>query len=209
MQELLRVDLQRHFERFVEILVARRDVLALRPLGVRARCLHPLLLQRGAPHRSHCTAEPLRCVRTRCTEKVAGNLTAFDLLCFFVRGRRGVVADGRRLFLVRLAGVAVLALGERRWVRATHPGRHHGDANRESELPVRLVWCVRPRGGVMRCWFRASSAPLRDLLDAPTALAACCGFDLCHKYILYLYLYLYLSIRIVPRTGLAQTCKRT
>jgi hypothetical protein len=31
---------------------------------------------------------------------------------------------------------------------------------------------------------RASSAPLRDLLDAPTALAACCGFDLCHKYIL-------------------------
>ena len=27
---------------------------------------------------------------------------------------------------------------------------------------------------------RASSAPLRDLLDAPTALAACCGFDLCH-----------------------------
>ena len=37
-----------------------------------------------------------------------------------------------------------------------------------------------------------SSALLRDLLDAPTALAACCGFDLCHKYILYLYLYLYL-----------------
>ncbi len=28
---------------------------------------------------------------------------------------------------------------------------------------------------------------MRDLLDAPTALAACCGFDLCHKYILYLY----------------------
>ena len=33
-------------------------------------------------------------------------------------------------------------------------------------------------------------ALLCDLLDAPTALAACCGFDLCHKYILYLYLYL-------------------
>ncbi len=31
------------------------------------------------------------------------------------------------------------------------------------------------------------TARLRDLLDAPTALAACCGFDLCHKYILYLY----------------------
>jgi hypothetical protein len=27
----------------------------------------------------------------------------------------------------------------------------------------------------------------RDLLDAPTALAACCGFDRCHEYILYLY----------------------
>ena len=37
----------------------------------------------------------------------------------------------------------------------------------------------------------ASSALLCDLLDAPTALAACCGFDLCHKHILYLYLYLY------------------
>ena len=31
------------------------------------------------------------------------------------------------------------------------------------------------------------------LLDALTALAACCGFDLCHKYMLYLYLYLYLG----------------
>jgi hypothetical protein len=38
---------------------------------------------------------------------------------------------------------------------------------------------------------RASSAPVRDLLDAPTALAACFGFDLCHMYILYLFLYLY------------------
>ena len=35
-----------------------------------------------------------------------------------------------------------------------------------------------------------TSALLCDLSDAPTALAACCGFDLCHKYILYLYLYL-------------------
>jgi hypothetical protein len=34
-------------------------------------------------------------------------------------------------------------------------------------------------------------SPWRDLLDAPTALAACCGFDLCHNYILFLYLYLY------------------
>ena len=38
------------------------------------------------------------------------------------------------------------------------------------------------------------SALLCDLLDAPTALAACCGFNLCHKYILYLYLYLYLYL---------------
>jgi hypothetical protein len=46
------------------------------------------------------------------------------------------------------------------------------------------------------CW-RPTAGPKRDvptdLLDAPTALAACCGFDLCHKYILYLYLYLYLD----------------
>ena len=34
------------------------------------------------------------------------------------------------------------------------------------------------------------SALLCDLLDASTALAACFGLDLCHKYILYLYLYL-------------------
>ena len=39
--------------------------------------------------------------------------------------------------------------------------------------------------------YRASSALLCDLLDAPTALAACCGFDLCHKYILYFYLCAY------------------
>ena len=31
-----------------------------------------------------------------------------------------------------------------------------------------------------------------------TYLAACCGFDLCHKYILYLYLYLYFTV-IVSR----------
>ena len=28
-----------------------------------------------------------------------------------------------------------------------------------------------------------------NLLDAPTALAACCGIDLCHTYVLCLYLY--------------------
>jgi hypothetical protein len=39
--------------------------------------------------------------------------------------------------------------------------------------------------------YTVSIAPLRDLLDEPTALAACCVFDLWHKYILYLYLYLY------------------
>jgi hypothetical protein len=39
--------------------------------------------------------------------------------------------------------------------------------------------------------------PLRDLLDAPTALTACCGFDLCHKYILYLYLYLYFAADVL------------
>jgi hypothetical protein len=49
---------------------------------------------------------------------------------------------------------------------------------------------------------RASSAPLRDLLDAPTALAACCGFDLCHKYILYLYCICILPHHLrTPRNG--------
>ena len=38
----------------------------------------------------------------------------------------------------------------------------------------------------LRCLFVASSALLCALLDAPTALAACCGFDLCYKNILYL-----------------------
>ena len=46
---------------------------------------------------------------------------------------------------------------------------------------------------------RASSAPLRDVLDAPTALAACCGFDVFHKYILYLYLYCKLSVELNER----------
>ena len=42
---------------------------------------------------------------------------------------------------------------------------------------------------VMRCGdarVSVKSALLCDLLDAPTALAACCGFDLCYKYIWYL-----------------------
>ena len=38
---------------------------------------------------------------------------------------------------------------------------------------------------------------LCDLLDASTALAACCGFDLCHKYTGILYLYLYFTINTV------------
>ena len=46
--------------------------------------------------------------------------------------------------------------------------------------PVPLGDCLRPV-------FRASSALLCDLLDAPTALAACCGIDLCYKYIWYWY----------------------
>jgi hypothetical protein len=63
---------------------------------------------------------------------------------------------------------------------------------------VRLIAVYRvvvdscPRERQAQC--RASSAPLRDLLDAPTAVAACCGFDLCHKYILYLYFVFYAAI---------------
>ena len=39
----------------------------------------------------------------------------------------------------------------------------------------------------------------------PTAPAAGCGLDLCHKYIYLLYVFVY----IVPRTGLVQKCKST
>ena len=38
--------------------------------------------------------------------------------------------------------------------------------------------------GLLLTYGRAACC-VRDLLDAPTALAACCGFDLCHKHILY------------------------
>ena len=41
---------------------------------------------------------------------------------------------------------------------------------------------------------RAPSALLRNLLDAPTVIDACCGHDLCHKNVLYLYLYFWLSL---------------
>ena len=47
----------------------------------------------------------------------------------------------------------------------------------------------RPERGLARRPLFPPLPLLRDLLDAPTVLAACCGFDLCRKYILYLYLY--------------------
>ena len=44
--------------------------------------------------------------------------------------------------------------------------------------------------------------PAAYLLDAPTELAACCGFDLRHKYTLYLNLYLYFSVlRVIGGVG--------
>jgi hypothetical protein len=52
-----------------------------------------------------------------------------------------------------------------------------------------FVWCAVERG--VEDVYRSSPRVSVLLLDAPTALAACCGFDLCHKYILYLYLHLY------------------
>jgi hypothetical protein len=39
--------------------------------------------------------------------------------------------------------------------------------------------------------------------------AACCGFDLCHKYILYLYLYLYLYAIFVCSTVCNAVCMAT
>ena len=41
----------------------------------------------------------------------------------------------------------------------------------------------------------ATTAAMRNLLDAPTELAACCGFDLCHMYFVFaVHLYLYLRL---------------
>jgi hypothetical protein len=54
-------------------------------------------------------------------------------------------------------------------------------------MPIRALLCAA--GDCLGYAPACSRQRLRDLLDAPTALAACCGFDLCHKDILYLYLY--------------------
>ncbi len=40
------------------------------------------------------------------------------------------------------------------------------------------------------------------------ALAACCGFDLCHKYILYLYLYLYFARMLIRMRSAARVVAR-
>jgi hypothetical protein len=88
----------------------------------------------------------------------------------------------------RLHGVAV---GRTRLsFHVTGPWR--GDLRSDSERRYfsstwRRPSCRRDHSRQLDAQCRASSAPLRDLLDAPTALAACCGFDLYHKYILYLY----------------------
>jgi hypothetical protein len=47
----------------------------------------------------------------------------------------------------------------------------------------RLRYSERDHSRQLDAQCRASSAPLRDFLDALTALAANCGFDQCHKYI--------------------------
>ena len=84
--------------------------------------------------------------------------------------------------------------------RAHGRPRENGRGGRAGGAPD----AVRPSifGIYMYIWYfcicvvpGASSALLRDLLDAPTAPAACCGSDLCHKYILYLCLYLNLRPR--------------
>ena len=55
--------------------------------------------------------------------------------------------------------------------------------------------CVRWR--CVRCW----------QLVAGLTLAACCGFDLCHKYILYLFLYLAVfMLRARAFVGMPTTC---
>ena len=63
---------------------------------------------------------------------------------------------------------------------------------------VRLcAWVIGAGGAIVRACVVPRAAGrlcLRATCTCTTALAACCGFDLCHMYILYLYLYLYLHL---------------
>ena len=82
------------------------------------------------------------------------------------------------------AGVFLRAApGPTQAFRICVPGRRQADVP-GARCSSPAVAAVFDRFRQFDAWCRASSALLRDLPDAPTALAACCGFDLCYKYIL-------------------------
>ncbi len=74
--------------------------------------------------------------------------------------------------------------------------QRYSTPRRARQAPWQCVWLVGVLcllGSVRRCapWSAAFGVGvLAWLLTVMAALAACCGFDLCHKSILYLYLYL-------------------
>ncbi len=74
-------------------------------------------------------------------------------------------------------------------------------ARRGSDCPCRSTQLVS---------LPASGLSYPSPLDAPSALAACCGFDLCHKYILYLpYSYFYFVFRHDTLNGPSKTSHRS
>ncbi len=60
---------------------------------------------------------------------------------------------------------------------------------RVAELQASVAMLREEKLGAVGVGFVASSDLLRDLQDAHTALAACCGFDLCRKYMFYWYFF--------------------
>ena len=66
----------------------------------------------------------------------------------------------------------------------------HVDAQTGANAGAYLCSCLRVYAGV------CVSVCLCGLLDAPTALAACCGFDLCYKYIFGIWYFLSVSASV-------------
>jgi hypothetical protein len=81
---------------------------------------------------------------------------------------------------MRIAGLSQQDSATR---QASSPSTGRYQEPRQS--PTQHTQSVLPRYRVTR--YRASSAPLRDLRDAPTALAACCGFDSRLYFVFVLY----------------------